>query len=134
MLGCENFECSANVRRLPSMAYSDFEVEAAGRDRIAALQLHAGSFADVVIKGSDRAERRSSKPHHRHADARHPFTTDPDGFLRDIEFLRDIIEAYLARGISLVELANVGHDPVAFVRELRPLVPRLAVLCSSGCA
>ncbi len=109
------------------MAYSDFEVEAAGVHRIAAVQLHAGSFADVVIKDSERAERPSSKPHHRHADARSPFTTNPDGFLRDIE-------VYLARRISLVEFAKVRPDPVAFVRELGPLLPRLAVLCSSGCA
>jgi F420-dependent oxidoreductase-like protein len=44
---------------------------------------------------------------------------DPDGFLRDME-------EYAALGVSLVELANVGPDPVAAVRQLEPLVPRLA--------
>jgi F420-dependent oxidoreductase-like protein len=43
---------------------------------------------------------------------------DPDAFLRSME-------EYAALGISLVELANIGPDPVAFVRRLEPLVPRL---------
>ena len=46
---------------------------------------------------------------------------DPDGFLRDME-------RYSALGISLVELANFGPDPVAFVRGLGPIVPRLAAI------
>jgi F420-dependent oxidoreductase-like protein len=46
---------------------------------------------------------------------------DPEGFLRDME-------QYSALGISLVELANVGPDPVAFVRGLEPMVPRLAAI------
>lgn len=44
---------------------------------------------------------------------------DPDGFLNDME-------EYSALGISLVELAAFGPDPLAFVRGLEPLVPRLA--------
>jgi len=62
-----------------------------------------------------------------YVDAGHPFTPDPEAFLRDME-------AYSARGISLVELANVGPDPLALVRAPGPLVPRPAVLGSSGCA
>jgi F420-dependent oxidoreductase-like protein len=46
---------------------------------------------------------------------------DPEDFLRDME-------DYAALGISLVELANVGPDPVAFVRGLEPIVPRLAAI------
>lgn len=44
---------------------------------------------------------------------------DPDAFLTSME-------KYSALGVSLVELPNVGADPAAFVRELGPLVPRLA--------
>jgi F420-dependent oxidoreductase-like protein len=46
---------------------------------------------------------------------------DPDAFLR-------AMEEYSALGITLVELANVGPDPVAFVRGLEPMVPRLAAI------
>lgn len=46
---------------------------------------------------------------------------DPDGFLREME-------AYAALGVSLVELANVGPDPVAYVRELGSLMPRLTAI------
>ena len=49
---CEDFECSANVRRLPPMAYIGYDVEAARQDRIVALQLHAAAFADIVLTGS----------------------------------------------------------------------------------
>lgn len=45
---CEDFECSANVRKLPPMAYLGFDVHAAREDRIVALQLHAAAFADIV--------------------------------------------------------------------------------------
>lgn len=48
---------------------------------------------------------------------------DPDGFLRDME-------KYSALGISLVELAAFGPDPLAFVRGLEPIVPRLAAIGS----
>jgi F420-dependent oxidoreductase-like protein len=48
---------------------------------------------------------------------------DPDAFLLSME-------KYSALGVSLVELANVGPDPVAFVRGLEPVVPRLAAIGS----
>lgn len=48
---------------------------------------------------------------------------DPDGFLTDME-------KYSALGISLVELAAFGPDPLAFVRGLEPMVPRLATIGS----
>ncbi|CAN5498099.1 TIGR03560 family F420-dependent LLM class oxidoreductase [soil metagenome] len=47
--------------------------------------------------------------------------TDADGFLRDME-------QYAALGVSLVELRNTGADPSSFVRELGPIVPRLAAI------
>jgi hypothetical protein len=49
---CEDFQCSANVRKLPPMAYLGFDAEAARLDRIAALQLHAAGFADAVVNGT----------------------------------------------------------------------------------
>ena len=48
---------------------------------------------------------------------------DPDAFLRDME-------EFSVLGISLVELAAFGPDPLAFVRGLEPMVPRLAAIGS----
>ena len=48
---------------------------------------------------------------------------DPDGFLA-------AMEQYAALGISLVEIAPRGEDPAEFVRQLAPLVPRLASIGS----
>ena len=48
VLICEDFQCSSNVRKLPPMAYLGFDREAARRDRIVALQVHAAGFADTV--------------------------------------------------------------------------------------
>jgi probable F420-dependent oxidoreductase len=49
---------------------------------------------------------------------------DPDGFLRSME-------EYAALGVSLVGLApGVAPDPVAYVRGLETLVPRLAAIGS----
>ena len=49
---------------------------------------------------------------------------DPDGFLRTME-------QYSQLGVSLIGLApGVAPDPVAFVRGLEPLVPRLAAIGS----
>jgi hypothetical protein len=45
---CADFECSANVRKLPPMAYVGFDVEAARTERIASLQERAAAFAAVV--------------------------------------------------------------------------------------
>ncbi|HEY4225885.1 MAG TPA: LLM class F420-dependent oxidoreductase [Pseudolysinimonas sp.] len=50
--------------------------------------------------------------------------SDPDGFLR-------MMEQFSALGVSLVELGNgKAPDPVAFVRGLEPVVPRLAQIGS----
>jgi len=47
-LVCANFECPANVRRRPPMAYIGFDVDAARQQRIAALTVHVRNFvADV---------------------------------------------------------------------------------------
>lgn len=43
-LVCEGFECSANVRKLPPMAYLGFDAEAARAERIATLQIRAADF------------------------------------------------------------------------------------------
>lgn len=45
---CAGFECSANVRKLPPMAYIGFDVEAAREQRIATLRLRASAFAADV--------------------------------------------------------------------------------------
>ena len=51
VLVCEDFQCSSNVRKLPPMAYLGFDREAARRDRIVALQLHAAGFVEAVVAG-----------------------------------------------------------------------------------
>ncbi|TFD26980.1 FBP domain-containing protein [Cryobacterium cryoconiti] len=43
-LVCANFECSANVRKLPPMAYTGFDREAARAKRIERLELRSGGF------------------------------------------------------------------------------------------
>lgn len=50
-LACANFECSANVRRLPPVAYLGFDVEAARDRRIEALGDHVRSFVRLVREG-----------------------------------------------------------------------------------
>jgi hypothetical protein len=52
---CEDFECSANVRSAPPVAYLGFDVDAAKLDRIEALRQHSAGFADVVVKGGSVA-------------------------------------------------------------------------------
>jgi treble-clef zinc-finger protein len=42
---CANFECSANVRKRPAVAYIGFDVEAARQQRIEVLRQHANAFA-----------------------------------------------------------------------------------------
>jgi FBP C-terminal treble-clef zinc-finger len=49
---CAEFECSANVRRRPAMAYIGFDIEAAREHRIAALGDHARAFARDIRDGS----------------------------------------------------------------------------------
>ncbi|NQX28350.1 FBP domain-containing protein [Microbacteriaceae bacterium VKM Ac-2854] len=46
---CAEFQCSANVRKAPPMAYIGFDVEAARLERIASLQAHAAGFAAAVL-------------------------------------------------------------------------------------
>lgn len=43
-LVCAGFECSANVRKLPTLAYLGFDREAERQRRIAALREHVGDF------------------------------------------------------------------------------------------
>jgi hypothetical protein len=50
-LVCANFECSKNVRKLPTMAYIGFDAHAARDERIATLQTRAAGFVDAVING-----------------------------------------------------------------------------------
>jgi hypothetical protein len=45
---CANFECSANVRRLPPVAYLGYDVEAARLERILTLQIRAADFVAGV--------------------------------------------------------------------------------------
>jgi hypothetical protein len=47
-LACANFECSMNVRRLPTSAYLGYDVEAARRRRIEALREHVTGFVQAV--------------------------------------------------------------------------------------
>ncbi|MCU1405860.1 MAG: translation elongation factor [Glaciihabitans sp.] len=51
-LACANFECSANVRRLPPVAYLGFDVEAARLRRIEALGERVRRFVRGVRDGS----------------------------------------------------------------------------------
>lgn len=44
-LVCENFECSANVRKLPPLAYTGYDREAARQRRIDTLRERVTSFA-----------------------------------------------------------------------------------------
>lgn len=49
ILACESFQCSANVRKLPSMAYLGFDVAAARDERILTLQARSAGFVAVVV-------------------------------------------------------------------------------------
>lgn len=48
-LVCSNFECSANVRTRPSVAYVGFDVEAAKAERIATLRAKTAGFVREVL-------------------------------------------------------------------------------------
>jgi len=50
-LVCTNFECSANVRKRPPVAYLGFDVEAAREHRIAALRGHVQAFVRDIRDG-----------------------------------------------------------------------------------
>ncbi|KQX05059.1 MULTISPECIES: FBP domain-containing protein [unclassified Leifsonia] len=47
-LVCADFECSANVRRKPPVAYIGFDVEAAREERMLGLRLRSAAFAATV--------------------------------------------------------------------------------------
>ncbi|GAA1516485.1 hypothetical protein BJ978_000620 [Agromyces terreus] len=51
-LACANFECSRNVRRLPTSAYLGYDVEAARLRRMEALREHVAGFVQTVREGS----------------------------------------------------------------------------------
>jgi hypothetical protein len=48
---CGEFQCSANVRKLPSMAYLGFDVAAARLERIDMLRLRSAGFVAEVLAG-----------------------------------------------------------------------------------
>jgi hypothetical protein len=48
---CQEFECSANVRRLPTLAYVGYDREAERLGRIETLRTRAASFAAAVLDG-----------------------------------------------------------------------------------
>jgi hypothetical protein len=52
ILVCANFECSANVRKNPPVAYLGFDVDAARTQRTLALQRHVEAFARDIRDGS----------------------------------------------------------------------------------
>ncbi len=51
-LACANFECSATVRKLPTIAYVGFDVEATRMRRITELQERSRGFALSVLHGA----------------------------------------------------------------------------------
>lgn len=50
-LVCAEFECSANVRKRPTLAYVGFDLEAERERRIAALAEHVENFVRNVLAG-----------------------------------------------------------------------------------
>ncbi|MGK9149299.1 FBP domain-containing protein [Plantibacter flavus] len=50
-LVCADFGCSANVRKLPPLAYVGFDAEAARQERIVSLRERAAAFASSVLNG-----------------------------------------------------------------------------------
>jgi hypothetical protein len=51
-LVCSEFECSANVRKAPIVAYLGFDVDAAKAHRMAELKERAAGFAFTVLHGT----------------------------------------------------------------------------------
>jgi len=49
---CDEFQCSANVRKLPSMAYIGFDVDAARLDRIEMLRQRSAGFVAEVLNAA----------------------------------------------------------------------------------
>ncbi|WP_368498448.1 FBP domain-containing protein [Herbiconiux sp. A18JL235] len=54
-LVCAEFQCSANVRKRPAVAYAGFDVEAARRQRIDALRANVDAFVRRLAVGGDGA-------------------------------------------------------------------------------
>jgi hypothetical protein len=46
---CAEFQCSVNVRKLPSMAYIGFDVDAARLERMAMLRTRSAGFVSEVL-------------------------------------------------------------------------------------
>jgi len=55
-LVCANFECSANVRKLPPLAYTGFDLEAARTKRIYSLQLNSRIFVSGLRYNKNGSE------------------------------------------------------------------------------
>jgi len=53
ILACAGFECSANVRKRPEMAYLGFDIDAERRRRIDALREHVTAFVRNVRDGGE---------------------------------------------------------------------------------
>ncbi|MDY6810376.1 MAG: FBP domain-containing protein [Actinomycetota bacterium] len=51
ILMCSRFECSANVRVLPSAMFAGDDPEVVRQQRIAALRKHLGGFARRILEG-----------------------------------------------------------------------------------
>jgi len=51
-LVCQDFQCAANARRLPPLAYPGYDREAGRLERIATLRLRTAAFADAVLRGA----------------------------------------------------------------------------------
>jgi len=49
---CAEFQCSVNVRKLPSMAYIGFDVDAARQERISMLQERSAGFVTEILAPS----------------------------------------------------------------------------------
>lgn len=49
---CAEFQCSVNVRKLPSMAYIGFDVDAAREERITMLRERSAGFAAEILAPS----------------------------------------------------------------------------------
>ena len=49
---CAEFQCSVNVRKLPSMAYIGFDVDAARQERISMLQERSAGFIREILAPS----------------------------------------------------------------------------------
>jgi hypothetical protein len=51
-LVCAEFQCCANARKAPPIAYLDFDIEAARQERMLALRERTAAFARTVLHGA----------------------------------------------------------------------------------